>query len=54
VRTGEPPNLTVGKGQPGESCTAGAGSIWVDMPNGWHGFLTRGYLVECGDPDPPA
>lgn len=39
VRTGEPPNITVGKGAPGESCTAGAGSIGVP---GYHGFLRNG------------
>lgn len=46
VRTGEAPNLTVGKGKEGESCTAGAGSIWIDRggPNDWHGFLTNGVL----------
>lgn len=52
VRTGEPPNVTVNKGQPGESCNAGAGSIWVDMPDGWHGFLTRGWLHEPGEAVP--
>jgi hypothetical protein len=34
--------VTVGKW--GDTCAAGAGSIFVDGPNGWHGFLTEGYL----------
>lgn len=42
VRTGEPPNITVGKGKPGESCTAGAGSIAVP---GYHGFLRNGVFT---------
>ncbi len=37
VRTGEPPNVTVGKN--GDTCAAGAGSIAVD---GYHGFLKNG------------
>jgi hypothetical protein len=45
VRHGEPPKVTAGKGSPGESCTAGAGSIWVDQPRGWHGFLRDGVLT---------
>ena len=44
VRHGTPPNLTVDKGAPGESCHAGAGSIIVP---GWHGFLRNGALVSC-------
>lgn len=27
------------------TCGAGAGSIWSNMPHGWHGFLRDGYLV---------
>lgn len=52
VRTGEVPNVTANKGQPGESCSAGGGSIWVDMPHGWHGFLTRGWLHEPAEQAP--
>ena len=37
IRTGEPPNVTVGKS--GNTCAAGAGSIAVD---GYHGFLRNG------------
>ena len=37
-RTGEPPNITVGKG-PGKTCGAGGGSI--QTPN-YHGFLQNG------------
>jgi hypothetical protein len=44
VRTGTPPKLTVGKGRPGESCSAGAGSILVA---GWHGYLRNGVLEQC-------
>jgi hypothetical protein len=44
VRTGVAPQLTVGKGAPGESCGAGAGSIVVP---GWHGFLRNGVLEQC-------
>jgi hypothetical protein len=40
VRTGEPPNVTAGKG--GNTCSAGAGSIAA--PN-WHGFLRAGEFV---------
>lgn len=29
------------------TCDAGAGSIWMNAPNGWHGFLYRGYLIDC-------
>ena len=39
VRTGEPPNVDVGKG--GDTCAAGAGSIAVD---GYHGFLRNGHF----------
>jgi hypothetical protein len=46
VRTGTAgqADFTVGKGKPGESCGAGAGSIIVP---GWHGFLTGGMLKQC-------
>lgn len=44
VRSGPPECLTVGKGGPGESCGAGAGSIMVP---GWHGFLRNGVLTPC-------
>lgn len=37
VRTGEPPNITVGKG--GHTCSAGAGSIHA---GNYHGFLRNG------------
>lgn len=49
VRTGTIPRLTVSKGQPGESCDAGAGSIWSakGAPDEWHGFLTDGVLKQC-------
>ncbi len=43
VRTGEPPNITVGKG--GFTCAAGAGSIL--MSNRYHAFLQNGELREC-------
>jgi hypothetical protein len=42
IRTGEPPNVTVGKSG-GNTCSAGAGSILTDK---WHGFLRGGYLVK--------
>lgn len=44
VRRGDPPKLTVDK--QGDTCDAGAGSIWIDQPNGWHGFLRDGRLVR--------
>ena len=44
VRVGTPPDVDVSKGQPGQSCQAGGGSIIV---SGWHGFLRNGFLVEC-------
>jgi hypothetical protein len=42
VRTGEPPNVTVGKD--GNTCAAGAGSI---QARDYHGFLRNGYLESC-------
>ena len=44
VRHGEPPNLTVDKGAPGESCGAGAGSI---QSKDFHALLVNGELIEC-------
>lgn len=41
VRTGEPPNVTAGKGGP--TCSAGAGSIQCGS---YHGFLRNGYLED--------
>ena len=29
------------------TCAAGAGSIWMHQPDGWHGFAHRGFLVDC-------
>lgn len=43
VRTGTPPEITVGKGKDGESCAAGAGSIQTPT---WHGWLKLGLLTE--------
>lgn len=43
IRHGEPPNITVDKN--GKTCGAGGGSIWFDMPQGWHGFLRNGQFV---------
>ena len=42
TRTGEPPNVTVGKS--GRTCGAGAGSI---LSGDYHGFLRDGQLVPC-------
>jgi len=42
VRTGEPPDVTVGKSG-GPTCAAGAGSI---QGGDWHGFLRNGELVR--------
>lgn len=44
VRTGAPPLITVSKGQAGQSCVCGAGSIM--LPN-WHGMLENGILRPC-------
>jgi hypothetical protein len=41
VRTGEVPNITVGKG--GNTCAAGAGSI---LSGNYHGFLINGEFTE--------
>jgi len=41
IRHGEPPLLHVDKA--GLTCAAGAGSIIA--PDGWHGFLSHGYLT---------
>lgn len=46
VRSGEPPNITVGKA--GFTCSAGAGSIAIGTqgtPNYYHGFLQNGELT---------
>lgn len=45
-RHGVPPNITVNKTPPDDlgTCNAGAGSIWIKMPHGWHGFLVDGWL----------
>jgi len=43
-RHGEAPDFTVDKN--GVTCQAGGGSIWVQMPNGFHGFLRDGYIVN--------
>lgn len=40
VRSGEPPNVTAGKG--GRTCAAGAGSI---LAGSYHGFLQNGILT---------
>lgn len=49
VRTGTIPNITVGKG--GNTCGAGAGSIWANKDAGppleWHGFLQNGEWIKC-------
>ncbi len=51
VRNGDPRTgyLHVDKDGTAEhpTCDAGAGSIWMNAPNGWHGFLYRGYLIDC-------
>lgn len=47
-RTTNAPWITVNKTPPTTddfgTCGAGAGSIYTRMPDGWHGFLTNGYL----------
>jgi hypothetical protein len=49
VRVGDPKTGYVHVSKEGNTCDAGAGSIWMNAPNGWHGFLYRGYLCECDD-----
>lgn len=46
-RHGKAPWITVDKN--GDTCAAGAGSIWVNMSSGrgWHGFLREGWLVDA-------
>lgn len=49
-RRGTPPNVTVDKNPPADglgTCSAGGGSIWIDPPRGWHGFLTGGWLRKA-------
>lgn len=50
-RHGQAPWITVNKTPPTcdsfGTCGAGAGSIWTNMPHGWHGFLQNGYLVNA-------
>lgn len=29
------------------TCEAGAGSIWMNAPTGFHGFVHRGYVTDC-------
>lgn len=42
-RVGTPPDIhTMDCG-----CGAGAGSVWADMPKGWHGFLRHGIFEKC-------
>lgn len=44
IRTGEPPKVTVGKGQKGDNtCSAGAGSI---KAGDYHGFLINGHFTK--------
>jgi hypothetical protein len=46
VRTGVPPELHVGKD--GNTCGAGAGSIWIRMgsPDSYHWFIHHGQLTD--------
>lgn len=48
-RYGDAPNVTVNKVPPDSfgTCSAGAGSIWTRMPEGWHGFLQNGHLTQA-------
>lgn len=49
-RHGQAPWITVDKTPPDDglgTCNAGAGSIWIGMPQGWHGFLRDGWLVDA-------
>lgn len=49
-RHGTAPWITVDKTPPDDglgTCAAGAGSIWIGYPNGWHGFLRNGWLVDA-------
>ncbi len=50
-REGDPRTgyVNVGKIDPTKTCAAGAGSIWQNMPNGFHGFVYRGYVCEPND-----
>lgn len=47
VRVGEAPNVHIDKR--GETCDAGAGSIWSNQgePDEWHGFLHHGEFKKC-------
>lgn len=45
IWSGTVPNITVGKN--GNTCGAGAGSVWGSMPDGWHGWLKDGKLVPA-------
>ena len=50
-REGDPRTgyVNVGKINPAMTCAAGAGSIWQNMPKGFHGFVYRGYVCEPND-----
>jgi hypothetical protein len=50
-REGDPRTgyVNVGKIDPKTTCAAGAGSIWQNMPKGFHGFVYRGFVCEGGD-----
>jgi hypothetical protein len=47
VRSGNPRDGYCHVDKDGLTCAAGAGSIWMRAPHGWHGFLHRGYLVDA-------
>lgn len=46
VRHGDPRKANITVDKDGPTCQAGAGSIWMSMPHGWHGFLWNGKLVR--------
>lgn len=47
VRHGKPEDGTLHVDKNGNTCAAGAGSIWINIPNGWHGFLHNGHLRDA-------
>lgn len=49
VRLGDPRAGYVHVDKAGDTCAAGAGSIWQNMPDGWHGFCYRGFLIDADD-----
>lgn len=47
IRHGSPKTGYLHVDKDGPTCDAGAGSIWMSAPTGWHGFAYRGHLIDA-------